>query len=114
MNICDLANQVLISADPTEKTFQVECLNNLSQSDFGISDLQQPILDTPARPAKPDLVDPNQVPRRRLGSEEGRAAMLHAIAHIELNAIDLACDMIARFGTDQGIPDEKRLSLIHI
>lgn len=53
--------------------------------------------DRPARPAKPDLVPPGQVPRRRLGSPEGRAALLHAIAHIEFNAIDLAFDMAARF-----------------
>lgn len=53
--------------------------------------------DHPGRPEKPDLVLPGDVPRRRLGSPEGRAALLHAISHIELNAIDLAADMIARF-----------------
>ncbi|MEM7728798.1 MAG: ferritin-like domain-containing protein [Pseudomonadota bacterium] len=53
--------------------------------------------DRPARPAKPDLVPARQLKRRRLGTPEGRAALLHAIAHIELNAIDLAADMIARF-----------------
>ncbi len=53
--------------------------------------------NTPGRPEKPDLVLPSEVPRRRLGSPQGRGALLHAIAHIELNAIDLAADMIARF-----------------
>ena len=53
--------------------------------------------DRPARPPKPDLVPPHAVARRKLGSAEGRAALLHAIAHIELNAIDLAADMVARF-----------------
>lgn len=53
--------------------------------------------DHPGRPEKPDLVLPADVPRRRLGSPEGRATLLHAIAHIELNAIDLAADMMARF-----------------
>lgn len=52
---------------------------------------------TPARPEKPRLAPPGEVPRRRLGSESGRAALLHAIAHIEFNAIDLAFDMAARF-----------------
>ncbi len=51
----------------------------------------------PARPDKPDLLPPAQAPRRRLGGERGRIALLHAIAHIEFNAIDLAFDMAARF-----------------
>ncbi|TMV41286.1 ferritin-like domain-containing protein, partial [Thioclava sp. BHET1] len=52
----------------------------------------------PARPAKPDLLDPRDVPRRRPGTPEGRIALLHAVAHIELNAVDLHWDIIARFG----------------
>ncbi|MGQ5523577.1 ferritin-like domain-containing protein [Chitinimonas sp. PSY-7] len=51
----------------------------------------------PGRPEKPILLPPQQVPRRRLGSIEGRAALLHAIAHIEFNAINLALDAAARF-----------------
>lgn len=57
----------------------------------------------PARPAKPDLLDPRDVPRRRPGSEQGRIALLHAVAHIELNAVDLHWDIIARF-TRQPMP----------
>lgn len=53
--------------------------------------------DRPARPDRPALMAPKAMPRRKLGSEDGRAAFLHAIAHIELNAVDLACDLIARF-----------------
>ena len=37
------------------------------------------------------------MPTRKLGDEKGRAAQIHALAHIELNAIDLACDMAGRF-----------------
>lgn len=48
-------------------------------------------------PAKPDLVEPSQVRRRRLGSETGRAALVHAITHIEFNAINLALDAVYRF-----------------
>ncbi|NBD29738.1 MAG: DUF455 family protein [Alphaproteobacteria bacterium] len=59
--------------------------------------------DRPARPAKPDLLDPRDVPRRRPGSEAGRTAILHAVAHIELNAVDLHWDIIARF-TDVAMP----------
>jgi uncharacterized ferritin-like protein (DUF455 family) len=52
----------------------------------------------PARPARPVLHPPRDMPRRRnFGSPAGRVALLHALAHIELNAIDLAWDLIARF-----------------
>ena len=51
----------------------------------------------PARPARPELLSPRDVPRRRPGSPEGRIALLHAVAHIELNAVDLHWDIIARF-----------------
>ncbi|MCW1933325.1 ferritin-like domain-containing protein [Pararhodobacter zhoushanensis] len=51
----------------------------------------------PARPAQPELLDPRDMPRRRTGSLAGRIALLHAVAHIELNAVDLHWDIIARF-----------------
>ncbi len=51
----------------------------------------------PARPARPELLDPRDVPRRKPGSPQGRIALLHAVAHIELNAVDLHWDIIARF-----------------
>ncbi|HYG46788.1 MAG TPA: ferritin-like domain-containing protein [Allosphingosinicella sp.] len=55
--------------------------------------------DAPARPERPALLPPSQMPKRgRGGSERGRAAMLHALAHIEFSAIDLAFDLAGRFG----------------
>lgn len=59
--------------------------------------------DHPARPALPRLLDPRDVPRRRGGTAQGRLALLHALAHIELNAVDLHWDIIARFA-DQPMP----------
>ncbi|WP_334180627.1 ferritin-like domain-containing protein [Pseudoxanthomonas sp.] len=56
----------------------------------------------PGRPPRPTLVHPRALPRRGLGSVQGRAAFIHAIAHIELNAIDLAWDAVYRF---RGLPD---------
>jgi uncharacterized ferritin-like protein (DUF455 family) len=54
--------------------------------------------DRPARPDKPELKFPRDMPRRRNGGTLAhRIALLHAVAHIELNAIDLAWDLIARF-----------------
>ena len=59
--------------------------------------------DRPARPAAPMLLPANRMPRRRkAGSERSRIAMLHALAHIEFGAIDLAFDMAGRFGA--GMP----------
>ena len=68
--------------------------------------------DSPGRPQHPKLVAPADVPRRRLGSPAGRGALLHAVAHIEFNAIDLAADMIVRFGHHSDIPDMVRVNFI--
>ncbi|MEM9732662.1 MAG: ferritin-like domain-containing protein [Pseudomonadota bacterium] len=57
--------------------------------------------DRPGRPAKPHLVAPNKLKKRSLRSERGRFALIHAIAHIELNAVDLAWDIIARFAAER-------------
>src|SRR5262249_50269703 len=52
----------------------------------------------PARPERPSLRPPKEMAKRRaFGSPAGRVALLHALAHIELNAIDLAWDLVARF-----------------
>ncbi len=61
-------------------------------------------LGRPRRPAAPILVPPRDVPRRRIDrGEAGRVALLHALAHIELNAVDLAADLLARF-SDSAFP----------
>lgn len=57
----------------------------------------------PSRPDSPELLSPRDVPRRRPGSPQGRIALLHAVAHIELNAVDLHWDIIARF-SDHPMP----------
>ena len=51
----------------------------------------------PGRPARPRLVAPRELPRRKLTSVEGHAALIHAICHIEFNAINLALDAVYRF-----------------
>ncbi|MGE0668934.1 MAG: ferritin-like domain-containing protein [Sphingomonadales bacterium] len=57
--------------------------------------------DRPSRPERPELLPPARMPKRRsAGSETTRVALLHALAHIELNAVDLAWDLIARFAGD--------------
>jgi uncharacterized ferritin-like protein (DUF455 family) len=61
----------------------------------------QPI-GMPGRPPRPRLVPARELPRRGFGSAEGRAAFIHAVAHIEFNAIDLAWDAVYRF---PGMPE---------
>jgi uncharacterized ferritin-like protein (DUF455 family) len=61
---------------------------------------QQPI---PGQPAKPELVPPLSVGRRSMATPEGRAILIHALAHIEFNAINLALDAVWRFA---GMPRE--------
>lgn len=54
-------------------------------------------IPVPGRPAKPELVPPKAVKQRKLSSLAGRQALLHAVAHIEFNAINLALDAVYRF-----------------
>jgi uncharacterized ferritin-like protein (DUF455 family) len=56
-----------------------------------------PLPGIPGRPERPELVPPLAVKRRSMASSEGRAALLHALAHIEFNAINLALDAVWRF-----------------
>jgi uncharacterized ferritin-like protein (DUF455 family) len=56
----------------------------------------------PGIPLKPQLVPPLSLPKRSMRSVEGRAALIHALAHIEFNAINLALDAIWRF---ENMPD---------
>lgn len=54
----------------------------------------------PGRPTQPIMVPPSEVPRRGIGSIKGKAALMHAVAHIEFNAINLALDLVIRFSSD--------------
>ena len=60
-------------------------------------------ISTPGRPSRPPLVRPAELVQRKLTSPEGRAAFIHALAHIEFNAINLAWDAVLRF---RGMPDD--------
>jgi uncharacterized ferritin-like protein (DUF455 family) len=58
-------------------------------------------IEIPGRPERPELVSPRAVPHRPVHTVEGRAALIHALAHIEFNAINLALDAVYRF---RGMP----------
>ena len=61
-----------------------------------------PVAGLPGRPARPELVAPGEVRQRSMATPEGRAALLHALAHIEFNAVNLALDIMWRFA---GMPE---------
>lgn len=84
---------------PEEKAAAVQQLQSECKSAGYFYDVAVAVekIAMPGRPAKPELVEPAKVPRRRLGSIAGRAALIHAITHIEFNAINLALDAIYRF-----------------
>ncbi len=105
--LCDLAVAVLTTADGRAKTAlgRAHAAMWFAARDAGtplpIGQAAPP--QRPARPAKPALLDPRDVPQRKPGSPAGQIALLHAVAHIELNAVDLHWDIIARFA-DQPMP----------
>jgi uncharacterized ferritin-like protein (DUF455 family) len=83
--------------NPELKCQAVYALAGDSRPDFSDRENLGEASADPGRPARPLLVDPLDVPRRRLGNVEGRVALVHAIAHIEFNAINLALDAAWRF-----------------
>jgi len=98
-SLFEAAIGVLSAAEPALKVARTaDAVANWRSGALTLDDARATALpDRPSRPARPQLVAPQAVTRRRLGSATGRAAFVHAIAHIELNAIDLAWDCVARF-----------------
>lgn len=89
----------LAESDPWKKCGQVSDLLQQWQGGAVVVDPDAPVSDVAAagRPDAPELVHPRDLPRRGLGSMEGRAALIHAVVHIEFNAINLALDAVCRF-----------------
>ncbi|MEM8981001.1 MAG: ferritin-like domain-containing protein [Pseudomonadota bacterium] len=106
--LTEMATQILNTRDGREKTalsrkhaetwFTARRAGEIPNIGTSLPPMQ------PGRPDKPELLHPRDVPRRRPGSPAGRQAMLHAVAHIELNAVDLHWDIIARFGGRVELP----------
>jgi len=93
----------LAEADPAAKTDAVHALYRDWQAGAVACNTDAPVGDLPApgRPENPRLVPPDAVPYRAAHTVEGRAALIHALAHIEFNAINLALDAAYRF---RGLP----------
>jgi uncharacterized ferritin-like protein (DUF455 family) len=97
-NLFQAAFDCLTEAEVSAKLARAHALHeDLQGGRLRAESIDLPDVVEPGRPDRPVLVAPRELPRRRLGSPDGVAAMLHAIAHIEFNAINLACDAVYRF-----------------
>ena len=107
------ALKVLCIADPAQKATAARELYDAARADLplnGSLTFARPD-GLPGRPERPLLVPTLQVPKRSPFTLEGRAALLHAIAHIEFNAINLALDAVWRFA---GMPREFYLDWLKV
>ena len=89
LSAADLEQKVALTNWAAKKWFA----RSLSLSE----DRTRPMPDRPGRPEKPELLPPGDMKKRSVRSAKGRIALMHSIAHIELNAIDLAWDVVGRF-----------------
>jgi uncharacterized ferritin-like protein (DUF455 family) len=100
ISLFQAAQDVLMLADPQSKLAAVVSLQRFwldsQYSHEPFACCANTILE-PGHPQRPELVHPREVPRRKLQSMEGRAALVHAVCHIEFNAINLALDAVQRF-----------------
>jgi uncharacterized ferritin-like protein (DUF455 family) len=98
-NLFTRALDCLRAEDPQIKAALTERLGRDWRA--GRLDLDQPPdlpdIDQPGRPRRPELVAPRRLAKRGMGTPRGRAALIHAVAHIEFNAINLALDAVYRF-----------------
>lgn len=100
------ALRYLQEPDPAGKSAAVTALFarwNAGVVPIDVKAVLTPSRTLPGRPEYPELVPPAELKRRGLATQEGRAAMLHAFAHIEFNAINLALDAIWRY---PGMPED--------
>ena len=102
-NLRQLARDCLIESDPYIKydfIREIECLQNTLDYELSTNeqiDIKEDLV--PGRPSKPILVKPLDVKKRAMHTLEGRATAIHALAHIEFNAINLALDAVWRFSS---------------
>lgn len=98
-SVADACLSVLVAADPAAKVRAARAAARDWRLERLAHRFDRSMPDEPARPSRPELMAPRDMPRRRKAqSLRGRVAMLHALAHIEFVAIDLAFDLLGRFG----------------
>jgi len=93
----------LMENDPVAKCGAARALHAADSQALASATGQPLTVEIPGRPERPALIHPARLAKRGLGKPEGRAALIHAIAHIEFNAINLGLDAAYRF---RGMPGE--------
>jgi uncharacterized ferritin-like protein (DUF455 family) len=113
MELRSQALKVLCVAEPESKARQARELLQAARGGAALeaNAVLAPTAPLPGRPSRPRLVPPEQVPRRTPFTPEGRAALLHAVCHIEFNAINLALDAAWRFA---GMPQRYYLDWLQV
>ena len=98
-NLFAAAYRCIMLCDPGEKVDQTRLVVQRWREGRLTAESDEPpkSIEIPGKPEKPVLVNPRVLPRRSFHTPEGRAALLHAITHIEFNAINLALDAVYRF-----------------
>lgn len=114
MELRSWALQCLIEPDPASKVSAVAAMAEASAGGRCALDPAAALHSSgeiPGRPARPELVAPRLVGRRSMATVEGRAMLVHALAHIEFNAVNLALDAMWRFA---GMPEQYYLDWLRV
>ncbi|MHA7820761.1 MAG: ferritin-like domain-containing protein [Erythrobacter sp.] len=102
-SVASAIRAALLTAEPRAKCFAARDVARRWRMGTLAFEFDVAMPETPAWPERPELLAPNRMPKRgKFGSERGRIALWHALAHIEFVAIDLALDMAGRFGAERG------------
>ncbi len=102
-SVSEAIRAALLLGEPRAKVMATRALVRAWRRGELAWDFAAAMPDRPAAPVELELLPPNRMPkRRRGGSERGRIALWHSLAHIEFAAIDLALDMAGRFGAQMG------------
>ena len=99
-SLAERARAIVLAAEPDDKVRLARLAASAWRSrslSLGSVSGGRAMPDRPGRPARPLLLAPREMPRRTTQGERGRIALLHSLAHIELNAVDMTWDLIGRF-----------------
>ena len=98
--LANMARAIVLACSPEQKMALAGALSGAWRERRLTIGGRVPALKMPARPGRPErpcLLAPREMAKRSASGDRGRIALVHALAHIELNAIDLAFDLVARF-----------------
>lgn len=100
VDLARAARMIVSACDPCDKVALARSTARAwREGTLGLGRHSRPLVmpDRPGRPARPQLLHPKDMPKRSTAGGKGRFALLHALAHIELNAVDMSWDLIGRF-----------------